>query len=302
MLDILIRAGCLATIVLLGYVLRKIGFFDEHAFPMLSKIVLRITLPATVVAGFADKQIDLSLLTLFLLALGCGGLQMFLGWLTNRRRGRKAAAFGVLNTTGYNIGCFSLPFVQSFLEPAGLIATSIFDTGNAMICLGCNYGVAASVQEGKGLSLRRIGLALVRSVPFMTYLIMLILTLAKLRLPGPVLSLAETISGGNAFLAMLMIGTGIRLEADRSKLWQIAKVLLIRNAMAAVLSLVVYFLLPFELAVRQALVILFFSPIASAAPAYTGELNNDVGLASTINSASILCSIPVIILLLAVML
>ena len=302
MLDILSRAGCFVAIIVLGFVLRRIGFFNEHAFPMLSKIVIRITLPASVVVGFSQKQLEPSLLSLAAMGIAVGGLLMLLGYLANCRRGKQAGAFGLLNTTGYNIGCFAMPFVQSFLAPIGIVATSIFDTSNAMICLGGAFGVAASVQEGHGLNLRRIGKALIRSVPFLTYVTMLILSMAKIRLPSPVLSLAETISGGNAFLAMLMIGVGIRLEADRTKIGQILKVLAIRNGVAAVLSLAVWFLLPFELAVKQALVILLFSPIASAAPAYTGELNNDVGLASTINSASILCSIVIILVLLLVML
>ena len=70
----------------------------------------------------------------------------------------------------------------------------------------------------------------------------------------------------------------------------------------AVLALVFYFLLPFRLEVRQALVILVFSPIASAAPAFTGELKSDVGLASALNSMSIICSIVIIVVLLLVML
>lgn len=38
-------------------------------------------------------------------------------------------ALYVLCVPGFNIGNFTLPFVQSFLGPAGVIATSIFDVG-----------------------------------------------------------------------------------------------------------------------------------------------------------------------------
>ena len=69
-----------------------------------------------------------------------------------------------------------------------------------------------------------------------------------------------------------------------------------------ILALCWYFLLPFELEVRQALVILMFSPVASAIPAFTAELKGDVGLSSAINSLSILLSIFFIVTLLVVML
>jgi len=35
MLDILLKAGCYIAVIILGFVLRRVGFFDEHAFPVL---------------------------------------------------------------------------------------------------------------------------------------------------------------------------------------------------------------------------------------------------------------------------
>jgi len=49
------------------------------------------------------------------------------------------------------------------------------------------------------------------------------------------------------------------------------------------------------LEVRQALLILAFSPIASAAPAFTAEMDGDVGLSSAVNSISIVVSIVIIV-------
>jgi len=69
-----------------------------------------------------------------------------------------------------------------------------------------------------------------------------------------------------------------------------------------VLALGYYFLLPFDLEVRQTLVILAFSPIGSAVPGFTSELGGDVGLSCSINSVAILISIVIIVALLVVML
>ena len=74
------------------------------------------------------------------------------------------------------------------------------------------------------------------------------------------------------------------------------------GAIAAMLALAYYFLLPFPLEVRQTLVILAFSPIGSAVPGFTEELKGDVGLSCSINSLSILISIVIIVTLLVVML
>ena len=57
MLDIIMRAGSFIAIIVLGYVLKKIGFFKQEDFGLLSKITIRITLPCTIITSFAGKQI-----------------------------------------------------------------------------------------------------------------------------------------------------------------------------------------------------------------------------------------------------
>ena len=64
MQEILIKAGCYIAIILLGYTLRQTGFFGPEAFGVLSKVVIKITLPAAIVASCAAKPIDASLLTI----------------------------------------------------------------------------------------------------------------------------------------------------------------------------------------------------------------------------------------------
>ncbi len=302
MLDILIRAGSFVAIIVLGYALKKIGFFKQEDVTILSRITIRITLPAAIVMNFAGKDIDPALLSLGLLGLGGGAIYIALGFFLNRNSSKEQQAFEMLNLPGYNIGTFVLPFAQSFLGPMGVIATSLFDTGNSVVCLGGAYSLAAMVKEGRGFSFRRIGKALLTSVPFMTYVILFTMNVTRIPIPKPVLSFAEIVAGANAFMAMLMIGVGFRLECSRSQLGRIAKLLFLRYGVAAVLASVYYFVLPLDVEVRQALVILAFSPIGSAVPGFTNELKGDVGLSSALNSITILISIVIIVTLLSVML
>jgi predicted permease len=302
MLEILTRAGCFVAIIVLGFVLRKIGLFKTEDFRVLSKITIKITLPAAIVTSFAGKQIDPSMLTIALLGFGGGMIYMLLGLITNLRASREKRAFEVLNLPGYNIGNFTLPFVQSFLGPTGVIVTSLFDTGNAFVCLGGAYGVASMIKDGNGFNLRRLGKALLTSVPFLTYIIMVTTNLAHIPIPSPIVSCAQIIGSANAFIAMFMIGVGFKLSADRAQLGSIIKILLLRYSVATILALIFYFVLPFSVEARQALVILAFSPIGSAVPAFTAELKGDVGLSSATNSISIIISIIIIVSLLSVML
>ena len=302
MLDILIKAGCYIAIIILGMVLRAVGFFKEEDFPVLSKIVIKITLPAAIISSAAGRELDPNLLTLALLGFGGGVVYMAVGFLMNGKKGKDQQAFGLLNLPGYNIGTFALPFTQSFLGATGVLATSLFDVGNAFICLGGAYGVASAIKAGNGFDWKRVVKALSRSAPFLVYVITVSMNLLRIPIPGFVASTASIIAGGNAFLAMLMIGVGFKLDLRKDQLGLIGKMLLARYSVAAVLALAYYFLLPFDLEVRQTLVILALSPIGSAVPGFTSELGGDVGLSCSINSVAILISIVIIVTLLVVML
>ena len=301
MLDIIVRAGSFIAIIALGFILRRIGFFKEQDFDILAKICIRITLPCAIITSFSGKTIDPALLTLPLMALCCGAIYLLLGYVLNRKRDRETQAFSMLNLAGYNIGTFVIPFAQSFLGPMGVVAVSIFDTGNAVVCLGGGYSVASMVKDGGGFSAKRLLRSLGTSVPFITYMTMLVMNLMHLNVPGFVLSVAEVGSGANAFMAMLMIGVGFRLSADRTQLAKIGRILAVRYAVAAVYAVAFYFLTPFALEIRQALVLLAFAPIGSAVPAFTREMDSDVGLSSAINSIAMVISIAIIVTLLVFM-
>ena len=303
MQDILLRAASFIAIIILGQFLKRIQFFKEEDFSILSRITIRITLPCAIITSFAGKTIHPSLLSLSFLAIGCGLIYVLIGYLINRKNGREQQSFEMLNLPGYNIGTFVIPFAQSFLGAMGVVAVSLFDTGNAVICLGGAYSLAAMVKDGKGFSVRRILSALSHSVPFMTYMIMLLVNLCRLQVPGFVMSFAGIGSNANAFMAMLMIGVGFKLElGDRKQVGTIAKLLALRYSAALVFALIFYFLLPFALEVRQALVILAFSPIGSAVPGFTEQLKGDVGLSSALNSFAMVISITITVILLLVML
>lgn len=303
MLDILLRAGSFIAIIVLGYFLKQIGFFKQEDFSLLSKITIRITLPCAIITSFAGKNIDPALLSLAFLSIGCGLIYVLIGFLINRGNNREQQAFEMLNLPGYNIGTFVIPFAQSFLGALGVIAVSLFDTGNAVICLGGAFSLASMVKAGDGFSIKRILRALLRSVPFVTYLLMLLTNLLQIPVPSFVLSVAGIGSNANAFMAMLMIGVGFKLElGNKKQIGTIVKLLSIRYGLATVFSLIFYYLLPFELEVRQALVILAFSPIGSAVPGFTQELKGDVGLSSALNSFAMVISIAITVVLLLVML
>lgn len=295
MAEILVKAASFVAIIILGYVLRRKGLFKQEDFHVLSKIVLKITLPAAIVSNFSGIDLKPSMLFLSALGLGGGVLLITSSLVMNAGKSRNERAFGVINLSGYNIGNFTMPFAQGFLGPMGVVATSLFDAGNAFVCLGGSYSIASMIKGGdKKFSIMPILRTLVKSVPFDAYVVMTVLSLLHLSMPSPIVSFAGIIANANAFLAMFMIGVGFKLSGDMSQTGKIAKILLVRYGISIALAAAFFFLLPLDLGYRQALAILSFSPIASAAPAFTADLKEDFGLASAINSISIVISIVLI--------
>ena len=298
--DLLIRAGCFVVIIILGFVLRKIGFFKDNAFEVLAKVVVKITLPAAIVKNFATSNIDVSMLSIAALGFGGGILYVMIAYLTHLKKSKEQKAFAVLNLPGYNIGIFALPFVSGFLGPQGVVAACLMDVGNSCVCLGGAYGIASSIKAGAGFSLKRIGKALITSVPFLCYILMLPVALLKLPVPSPIIQCAEIISNGNAFCAMLMIGVGFQLKADKAQLKYVAAMVALRFGVGLLAAAAFYFLLPFSLEVRQALALLAVSPVSSAVPGFTRDLGEDTGLSSAINSVCIVVSIVLMVTMLSV--
>ena len=303
MTAILMKAGCFIAIILLGYMLRRIGVFQKEDFHVLSKLVLKVTLPAALVSSVAGKEISPSMLVLCLFGFGGSVIYMAVMYVLNLRAPKEKRAFKVLNISGYNIGTFTMPFVQSFLGTDGMMTTSLFDTGNAFMCLGGSYCIASMIKHGDGkMDLKQIAGTLVRSVPFDTYIIMTALNLFHLKLPEVVVTVAGVIGNANPFLAMLMLGVGMELSINREQIADMVRILVFRYGISVLLAVACFRLLPFQLEYRQALAFLVFSPISAAVPAFTADLGEDYGFSSAINTLSAMISIVCIVVTLVLVL
>lgn len=301
--EVLTKALAFILIIVMGYLLKKKGFFHAGDFYLISKIVIRITLPAAIVSNFSRITMDNSLLLMVVIGLAANIVMVAVGYLINAGKSKEAKAFDMLNLSGYNIGNFTLPFVQSFLGPVGFATTSLFDAGNAVMCTGVTYTLASMViGKGDKPSVKSILKSLFSSLPFDAYIIMTVLAILRIPLPSVVTSFAATVGGANAFLALLMIGIGFEIHMEKDKISTIAKLMTLRYGTAVLFALGAYFLLPFPLEVRQALAIVSFGPVSSVSPAFTGKLDGDVELSSAVNSLSIVLSIVTITLVLIVML
>lgn len=297
MLNILIRALCFVCLIVLGYVLRRIGFFKLEDFRLLSKLCLQVTLTAAIVVSFSSSRLEYGMFLLSAFGFLFGILMILTANFMNLHRSNEARAFAIINSSGCNIGNFVLPFARGFLGPAGVMAASLFDAGNSFICLGMAGGIGAAVRnQSTRFEIKPVLKAMSHSVPLFTYMIMVLMSLLDLHFPGPVLEFAEIIANANAFLAMLTIGVGFRLGDNWSQIAAMARILLTRHSLGILMSVLSFTLLPLPLQWRRSLVILFLAPVSSSAPAFTARADCDYSLACAVNSMSIVISIVSIVI------
>ena len=295
---VLCKALSFLAIIFLGYFLKKRGFFSESDKNIITKIALNITLPAAIISSFASFEKSSSLFILVLMGLGIDIFMFFLGFLVSIRKSRDVRIFYMLNCPGYNIGSFSMPFIQGFVGSQGVITTCMFDTGNALMTCGGSYAAtSAFLGGGEKFGLKDFAKKIFSSVSFDTYVLAFFLALIGFRLPETVGNLISTTASANGFMAMLMLGLSLDFDIDKEFYGEIFKMLVLRYAMAAVLGYLIYFIIPFPTVLKQVLTIVVFSPASALVPAFTQKCGGNTKAAAFANSVSIIISVIIMVIL-----
>lgn len=298
-MDYIFKPMSYVLVIMLGYLLKRAGFFGKDDHRLMSKIMVNITLPCTIIQAFDGFERDAKMFIIVGIGFICAFVPILLMYLTTGRVEKRLRAYRMLNIGGYNIGCFSLPLVQAFFGNTGVVAACMFDTGNAIMMTGGAYAMTSTLLRTGGEERESVGdvlLKFVKSLPFDAYMMILLAALG-VKIPSVVFTLTRPAGQANAFVAMLMIGMMFEPAGDRALLRETARELVWRYLFAAASAALVFFCTPFELVVRQTLCIVCFAPLSSLAPIYTDRCHSDTALASFTNSVSIAVSLIVMLAL-----
>lgn len=299
MVNILVKAACLICIIGAGSLFKKTHLLSPDDFRPISKIVFNFTLPCAIVNSLSTATINLSFLWIILIGLACNLTTLAAGYELKRKKSPQEKAFAMINLSGYNIGNFAYPFIQTFLGPPAIMALCLFDAGNSVMCTSGTRVITGNLVRGehKRNPVEFI-LKIFQSIPFDIYLIMFLLTMAKIHLPQPVLTFTGIVGNANTFLSMLMLGIGFEFHFKTEYMNNLAYYIGIRLLLSLAMALCFYFLLPFDYEIRKTLIILAFAPVSTWCPVYSQSTGGDVALSSAITSFSILVSVTIMTLLL----
>lgn len=292
MITIFLNALSILLILFLAILLKKIGLVHSKDGALVSKLVVFITLPATILIGV--NQTRLSVLYFILMALGIISnlVLVFIGKFMGRKETVEERGLYMFNLSGYNIGNFSIPFVSSFF-PAAIPFLAMFDMGNSFMVTGTTQAIVEMTSEKRqhGFSFRDISSVLLRNPPFVVYLLMFILAILGWSLPSTWLLCIRPLANANTLLSIFTIGLFMEFRLPKGKLWLVIKILSWRYLLAAFLGALIYFVSPFPHLIKEVLLLIFFCPMSFLHMIQAIELGNDKAVAGLAISLSMFISL-----------
>ena len=298
MFDVLIKSLTFILIIVIGYTLKKVDVLKKSDANVVATIIMNITLPCALLTSANGIELDATILILIAIGIISNVVMMIIGYIASIKDDAKMKGAFMINTSGYNIGNFVLPFVQSFFPGMGVVYLCSFDIGNALMGLGMTYAVADHVASGENhFDIKELFKKLFSSIPFDVYVLIFILAIFKLQIPSPILTIASTIGAGNSFLAMLMIGLMLEIKVSPLEAKNVFKILGLRMVGTIVVSLLTLFL-PIPLLAKEIMIMAYCAPLSTVSAVFTRKIGYQGDMSATANSLSILVSIVCMVVLL----
>ena len=105
------------------------------------------------------------------------------------------------------------------------------------------------------LRLRNIARDFLSSISFDIYMLMLVFMFLHITIPQPIVTLITPFANANAFCAMAMIGLMMEIPDNRKDKVELGKVIAWRMAFGATIAVAAWFLLPFDMRIREIIVL-----------------------------------------------
>lgn len=299
--NILVNAFSFLLAIFLGFGMKRVGILKQADGVTISKIIVYVTLPATIINGVNGTRIGLMTLSLMGAGVLSNAVLIFAGYLFSAKMSKGNRGLMMFAVSGFNIGNFAIPFAQMFM-PYAVAFLAMFDIGNAFMVTGATQIIVddALGESDKAPPIIDVLRRLLRAPVFMVYLVMILLSLFQLTIPESFLPPIRFLASANSFLPMFAIGLFLKIQLHKEGLATVRKLLLTRFLATGTLAVMIYFLLPLPLFIRQVLVLVMLAPIGNLSIIQAVDFGSDEGTSGLASSVSIILSL--ILMSIAVML
>lgn len=297
MAEIMIKAAGFVFVIIIAFILKQVHVLEKRDGLTIATIIMNVTLPCALLTNASGITIDQSMIILLLIGLASNIIMLFISFMLSRKEENILKGYYMINCSGYNIGNFVMPFVQSFFPGMGVAYLCMFDVGNSIMCLGGSYALAGSVaSSNQKLTPKTVIKKLFSSIPFDVYLLIFVLALFKISIPQQILSMASFIGAGNGFLAMFMIGLLLEVKINPLEMKIVLKTLLIRVLFGAILMSIVYFIVPIQCLLKNCCLAMA-APITTVSAVFSKNIGYHRDAPAISSSLSIIISIAVLVVL-----
>lgn len=298
---IFVKALGFILVIIIAFVLKQLKILDKRDGQTIATIIMNVTLPCALLCNASGIIVDFSMLLILFIGIVSNIIMLVIAYLLSRKEGPLNQGYYMINCSGYNIGNFAMPFVQTFFPGMGVAYLCMFDVGNSIMCLGGTYALAGSVDSsGDKLTIKAVLKKLFSSIPFDVYVLIFVLALFKIQLPGQILLIASFIGAGNGFLAMFMIGLLLEVKINPTEMKMVVKTLFIRLFFGAILMAIVYFMIPLPILSRKIIVLAMAAPITTVSAVFSRNIGYRKDAPAIASSLSIIISIIVLTVLIMI--
>lgn len=292
MQTIFLQALGFLLIIIAGYLLKRFQLLKKSDGHILAVIIMNLTLPAAIIIGLTGISVSVNFFLLILTGFILNFILVIVGKYIGRKETTLDHTLLMYSISGYNIGNFTLPFIQGFF-PLAIPFICMFDIGNCLMIAGGTTIIVdhETKTNVKAPSPRTICLKLLKSVPFVTYLIMVCFKLVHFEIPTEGLKLIQLFANANGFLSMFMIGLYLELKLPKKDLVTVIKILTTRYIFAVLTAALFYFVIPFPPVIKTILVLVSLAPIPTFAIINSVASGVREEVAGFISSLSIIISL-----------
>lgn len=295
----LLSVTSFATIIALGIAASRLDLISKGADKLISTIVFKLTLPATIIHAFGSTEVLPSMLVIVVVGFACAAIPYAVALLATSHMSQQDRPLFLFGAGGMNIGCFALPFIQAIFPASSVVTACLIDAGNSIVVTGGSFALTKALLGGEDdpHRLRTMLKRLFSSTPFDCYILLVALALAGIRIPGVVIEFVEPIANANPFLSLFMLGLMTSTHVNARKLNRLFEVLALRVGTSLVLSFAVWFFLPVDSLTRCVIATVIWAPMSALAPLYTLWCGGDHGLSGLAGTVSIAIGITAMLVI-----
>lgn len=303
-MDLIVKSLGYMFLIAYGYFLKKVGVFNESSKDILGKMLMYIMLPCAFISNFRSFTFSSNMVIFFLIGLLANIIMITIGYIITKGRRESDRALYMIQCSGYNIGAFTIPFVSAFLPIEAVVTASIFDIGNCVMSVGGIFPLVDGIIKKERFNNKGVKLFLknlFKSVPFDTYIVMLLISVIGLRMPETINNITAMIGSPSIIITMIMIGITFEINISKEDIGDIFKILVLRYLIGIIIAAIIWFFMDFTYLEKKIIAMCIVAPVTSISPCYCNLLGCKSSVYGGVCSLSVPISLALFIILMNVL-